>query len=258
MTMSNFRYAGPSLRVHPCPILPGYRGTRVITRRRFCQSSTLAVSSVALTRSFAAESNEPKNGQHLLDKQAQLDRFRFWQNQDWDWYKRNIPFFESSDPELDEVYYYRWEVILRHQRYAHPDFGYVFTEFVSEQGQSSFGRFGTISAAADLHLDELRWMKDRQPAREYLRNFLLVPGAKPRAYGFAPAWVGDSLAKVHGGNNPFDGMLQACVENYHGWERGLVSYPEDNGFDPAFGLFWNTGRDMGGEYNLASTQLNAE
>ena len=232
----------------------------MINRRQFCQSSALAVSSAALQRGLAAEGSEPKSksGQHLLDKQAQLDRFDFWQDQDWDWYQRNIPFFESPDPQLDEVYYYRWEVILRHRRYAHPDYGYVFTEFVSEQTKSSFGRFGTISAAADLHLDELRWMKDRLPAREYLRNFLLVPGAKPRAYGFAPTWVGESLAKVHGGENPLRDMLQRCVENYRGWERGLVSYPEDNGFDPAFGLFWNTGRDMGGEYNLASTQLNEE
>jgi len=35
-----------------------------------------------------------------------------------------------------------------------------------------------------------------------------------------------------------------------------VDYPHDNGYDPRCGLFWNTGRDSTGEYNLASAQLN--
>jgi esterase/lipase superfamily enzyme len=37
----------------------------------------------------------------VLDKQKMLDRFDFWQNKDWDWYKENIPFFESPDSEID-------------------------------------------------------------------------------------------------------------------------------------------------------------
>lgn len=235
----------------------------MISRRKFCQSSALAaVSSVALGEAAqrpASQGSAPASkGKEVLHKDAQLQRFRFWQNQDWDWYRKNIPFFESPDTRLDEVYYYRWEVVRRHLRYVHPDYGHVFTEFVSDQSKSTMNRYGAISAAADLHLDEVRWLKDTLPARQYLRNFLIAPGEKPRAYGFAPTWVGEQLTRVHGGRNPLEDLLDRCVDNYAGWERGVVAYPEDNGFDPAFGLFWNTGRDVGGEYNLASTQLNEE
>ena len=222
------------------------------SRREFCQQSLLALPAARFaTRRFDGESTG-----ELLVPEEQLGRFHFWQNRDWSWYKRNIPFFESPDAELDEIYYYRWEVVTRHLRYTSPETGYIATEFAPVQGITWAGRYGAISAAADLHIDELRWLRDTIPAREYLRYFLTVAGARPRAYGFAPNWVGDALARVHGGAHPLADLLNASVENYRAWELGAVAYPTDCGFDPVVGLFWDTGRDMGAEFNLASAQLD--
>ena len=36
----------------------------------------------------------------VLDKQKLLDAQTFWDNRDWDWYKANIPSFDSPDAEL--------------------------------------------------------------------------------------------------------------------------------------------------------------
>ena len=32
--------------------------------------------------------------QHILDREAQLARWDWWDNRDWDWYAEHIPFFE--------------------------------------------------------------------------------------------------------------------------------------------------------------------
>src|SRR5439155_1528728 len=66
----------------------------------------------------------------VLDRQKLLDAQSFWDNRDWDWYKQNIPFFESPDPGLDATYYYRWEVVTKHLTYGSPQSGYSFTEFI--------------------------------------------------------------------------------------------------------------------------------
>src|SRR4051812_44324122 len=65
-------------------------------------------------------------GAQVLDKQKILDRQTFWDNRDWEWYKQNIPFFESPDSELDTTYYYRWELVTKHMVYASPATGYVY------------------------------------------------------------------------------------------------------------------------------------
>src|SRR5215208_1455410 len=56
----------------------------------------------------------------VLDKQKMLEKQTFWDNRDWDWYKENIPFFECPDPEIEKIYYYRWELITKHLTYGSP------------------------------------------------------------------------------------------------------------------------------------------
>ena len=43
----------------------------------------------------------------VLDKQQLLDRQTFWENQDFDWFRANIPFFDSPDEAINTTYYYR-------------------------------------------------------------------------------------------------------------------------------------------------------
>jgi len=234
---------------------------RSINRRAFCAAIAALPVGKLLAESPAAEKSVKPKGEAelpLLDKDAQLMRFHFWQNRDWEWYRSNIPFFESPEAQIDEIYYYRWEVITRHLRYTSPEHGYIITEFFVDPAVTWAGRYESICDAADLQIDDVRWMKTQQPGRDYLLHFLTVPGAKPRAYGFAPTWVADALARVQGGESVFRDHLSLCVENYEGWERGYVKYPSDHGYEQMMGLFWTTGREMGSEFNLASAQLSDE
>ncbi len=50
------------------------------------------------------------------------------------WYQDRIPFFEASDANITEVYYYRWNVFRAHQRDLGAQ-GYITTElYVAECG----------------------------------------------------------------------------------------------------------------------------
>ena len=95
----------------------------------------------------------------VLDKQKLLDAQTFWDNRDWDWYKTNIPFFESADADLDTTYYYRWELVTKHLTYGSPDSGYSFTEFIDRPFWS--GAYGSISCPAGHQLYEVRWLEDQ-------------------------------------------------------------------------------------------------
>ena len=49
------------------------------------------------------------------------------------WYRERIPFFESSDKEITDVYYYRWNIFRAHQRDLGAN-GFISTEFLDDVG----------------------------------------------------------------------------------------------------------------------------
>lgn len=85
---------------------------------------------------------------------------------DAEWYRNRIPLFESSDPTLDAVYYYRWQIVRAHQRDIGAQ-GYITTEFLDDV---SWQRepYASLNDATGFHLGELRWMRDRRFAADYV------------------------------------------------------------------------------------------
>lgn len=82
------------------------------------------------------------------------------------WYVERIPFFESSDPQLDAVWYYRWSLFRAHQRDLGAE-GYITTEFlddVSWQRQP----YASLNDASGFHIAEGRWLNDRRFTDDYI------------------------------------------------------------------------------------------
>ncbi len=180
----------------------------------------------------------------VLSKWAMLERQTFWDNRDWDWYERNIPFLETPDTAIDTTYYYRWELLTKHLTYGSPNSGYSFTEFIDRPFWS--GRYGAISCPAGHQIYESRWLRDPRVARDYVRYWLETPGAQPRRYS---TWLADAawaLERVHPDAGYTRSLLDGLVKNYEGWER--------EHFNKEAGLFAQSGHDDGMEYNINSRQ----
>ncbi len=124
----------------------------------------------------------------LLDHQALLERFDWWDNRDWDWYEARVPFFESPDREIDATWYYRWELLTKHLVYGSPATGYTLTEFIDRPFWS--GSYGAISCPLGHQAYELRWLKDRRIIEDFARYWFETPGAQPRSYS---NWYGDAM-----------------------------------------------------------------
>lgn len=161
----------------------------------------------------------------------------------WEWMRENIPFFESSDKDFEEIYYYRWWTFRKHIEKT-PD-GFVITEFLPTVPWA--GKFNTISCAAGHHFYEGRWLRNRQYLDDYARFWLSKDG-EPRRYSF---WVADALEAramvTQDQQLPID-LLPGLIENYRQWEKTHL--------DPN-GLFWQIDDRDGMEVSIGGSGYRA-
>lgn len=180
----------------------------------------------------------------ILDKQKTIEKFDFWSNQDWEWYKENIPFLETPDHEIDKTYYYRWEVATIHLVYGSPESGYASTEFIDRPWWS--GAFGTISCPAGHQLYDFRWLRNPMFVKNYSRFWFKTPGAQPQNY---TNWIGDAIWQSYKVNRDYDfvtSLLNDLKYDYYTWEKKFWVEQE--------GMFAWDGMHDGMETNINSRQ----
>ncbi len=151
----------------------------------------------------------------VLDKEEVLGRQAFWDNQDFDWYAANVPFFESPDPLIDRTWWYRWEVVTKHLTYGSPSTGYLFTEFIDRPFWS--GSYGGISCPLGHQHYEVRWLKDRRIIDDFARYWFETPGAEPRSYS---NWYADAMWATYlvtGDRDFLRTVLPYMEAQYAGW-----------------------------------------
>ena len=105
------------------------------------------------------------------DKYPLLDHDKFakqYYGEDAQWYIDNIPFFECSDKQIEQVYYYRWKLYKAHIRNV-GDNKFVITEFINHVGWDR-DPYCTINAATMHHIYEGRWLKDKRYMDGYINN----------------------------------------------------------------------------------------
>ncbi len=125
------------------------------------RSSPFALGALILSALLGATAASPPPAS--LDTHAiAVQRF----GNDAPWYEGNIPFFESSDPRIDAVYYYRWALFRAHQRDLGAE-GYISTEFLDDVDWQRHP-FASLNDATGFHLGEGRWLNDRRYAADYV------------------------------------------------------------------------------------------
>ncbi len=172
------------------------------------------------------------------------------------WYLANIPFLEVPDPEIQEVYYYRWETYKEHLVYTGPEYGYLSNEFLEPV---SYGApYGGVVAAAGHQITEGRWLRDPQYVKDDIEYWLNGPGQFPKPatdavnadttdwaheYSF---WAASAVWQQYlaAGDAAFTAAQEpALIRQYAGWE---------NHFDSTLGLYWQVPVWDATEYSASS------
>ena len=145
---------------------------------------------------------------------------------EWPWLKANIPLFDCSNKQFENMYYFRWFAFEKHLVHT-KNFGYLITEWLPKP---QFANYGVLPDAAPFHLREARWLRNAKIAEDYARYWIL-PGARPREYSFALAASVRDVTLATGGTQLGVRMLPALIANYKAWVATQ--------YDPSVGLFWS-------------------
>ena len=155
--------------------------------------------------------------------------------------EENVPWFECPDEEIEKIYYYRWWVYRKHIKKTPA--GYVITEFLPEVGHSK--KYNTIACASGLHVDEGKWLHNKDYISDYLKFWFSEDG-EPRHYS---SWLATAIYDFCCSIGDFtlaEELLPKLVENYLKWEESNLHES---------GLFWSYDDRDGGEYSISGSGL---
>jgi len=134
--------------------------------------------------------------------------------EDAQWYIDNIPFFECSDKQIEQVYYYRWKMYKAHIRNVGQD-KYVITEFINHVPWDR-EPWCTINAASMHHIYEGRWLKNDRYMNGYI-NYLFQEGGNDRRYSESVADAAYARFLVNGDSAFIVQQLDSMKEDYEKW-----------------------------------------
>jgi hypothetical protein len=162
-----------------------------------------------------------------------------------DWLAANIPRFECPDPEVEEIYYFRWWSFRKHLKQTTN--GFVFTEFLVPMRHA--GPHNTISCAAGHHLAEGRWLYEQRYLDDYIRFWLRGHAGKPQPHFHQfSSWFAAAVWErylVNGDRAFVTGILDDLVADYRSWEMER-RLPD--------GLFWQYDVKDGMEESISGSR----
>lgn len=155
------------------------------------------------------------------------------------WYENNIPFFESSDPLLDQIYYYRWQIYRAHQRDLGAR-GYISTEFLDDVSWQ-LNPYASLNDATGFHIAEGRWLRDRRYANDYID--FMYSGGNDRHFSEAVADATYARFLVDGDLAFAAKHLDAMKHIYAAW---------NDHYDASKNLYWIMPLLDATEYTISS------
>ncbi|KAI1825860.1 six-hairpin glycosidase [Xylaria intraflava] len=176
--------------------------------------------------------------------QAQLDRDALAQKyfgNDAPWYRDRIPFFEASDANITDVYYYRWEIFRAHQRDLGPQ-GYITTEFIDDVSWD-FLPSAWLDDATQFHFNEARWCRDRRFRVDHA-NFIYNADFDIRHFS-------ENIAASVWNAYLVDGVQSDIVTLLDGMQKVYNAWQSDH-FDTSKGLYYIEPLLDATEYTISS------
>jgi hypothetical protein len=156
------------------------------------------------------------------------------------WFEGNIPFLEIDDPEIQQIYYYRWKLFRGHIR----EIGAQGTTLVEFLPDVPWARqpYSDLNDSASFHLLEGRWLRDPSVVDDLI-DHLYTGGANDRHFSewIAAATVDTTL--VTGDPAPALKHLDTMRHIYNLWDDHL---------DRQRGLYWIEPLLDATEYTISS------
>jgi hypothetical protein len=142
------------------------------------------------------------------------------------WFLRNIPFLEIDDPEIQQIYYYRWKLYRSHIREIGPE-GTTVLEFLDDVPWAR-EPYSDLNDSSSFHIMEGRWLRD--PAIvDSLIDHLYTGAGNDRHFSESIAAATYSSTLVTG--NPAPGLRHLDTMRY-------IFNLWDDHFDRKRNLYW--------------------
>ena len=165
---------------------------------------------------------------------------KLYYEEDAGWYLDNIPFFECSDKQIEQVYYYRWKLYKAHIRNV-GDNSYVITEFINHVPWDR-DPYCTINAASMHHIYEGRWLRDDRYMDGYI-NYLYEGGGNNRRYSESIADAAYARFLVNADSAFIVKQLDSMHQMYGEW---------NDHYDSTRNLYYIRAMPDATEYTIAS------
>jgi hypothetical protein len=173
----------------------------------------------------------------VLDQAALAGRYF---GSDAPWFQRNIPFLEIDDPEIQQVYYYRWSLYRAHIREIGAQ-GTTVLEFLPDVPWAR-EPFTDLNDSSSFHLMEGRWLRNPAVVNSLI-DHLYAGAGNTRAFSESVAAASEAAAKVTGDWSPLAANLGGMLYVYNAW---------DDHFDRNRNLYWIEPLADATEYTISS------
>lgn len=180
-------------------------------------------------------------GTSILQSQAIASHYY---GNDAPWFEANIPFFDCSDPEITEVYYYRWQLWKSHIRDL-GEKGYILTEFLNDVSWS-IRPWQTLNDATAFHIHEGRWLRDPRYVDDYI-HFMYADGGDNRHFSES---IADAVYSAYLAN----GDAAAAIRYLPDMERIYNAWNDH--YDASKGLYYIDPLSDATEFSIASIEAS--
>jgi len=147
----------------------------------------------------------------------------------WDWMQQNIPLFECSQQQMEQLYYYRWWTLRKH--IENTPVGYAMTEFLVERSYAD--KWKLISSGVGHHIHESRWIRNPKFLDEITETWYHGnEGGPMKKLSNYSSWIAQSLwgrYEVDGRKDWLIALLPSLEKEYQHW---YTTHRRENG------LYW--------------------
>jgi hypothetical protein len=184
----------------------------------------------------AAQTVPAQEGTHFLPQENLAVRYF---GNDAPWFEKNIPFFDCSDPQITQIYFYRWKLYKSHLKDVGPR-GYIVTEFLDDVGWAR-KPYQSLNDATAFHIHEGRWLKDARYVDDYIS--FMYSGGNDRHFS-------EAIAAAAYNSYLANGDRAFAIKNLNSMKRIFQLWT--NHYDPAKNLYFIEPIADATEYTISS------